>query len=103
MVVKAKPTTDVQTNNKQTTKQETDQKIKPTEQHLDTGRLVLVTGDKGGAGKSVMARILLDVYRHRNIHCIAYECDQSNPQLYRHYSKVSPGVQTLKLNGTKKV
>ncbi|WP_017654751.1 hypothetical protein [Fortiea contorta] len=63
-----------------------------------TDRLVLVTGDKGGTGKSVVARILLDIYRHRNIKCIAYECDQSNPQLYRHYNKVAPGVQTLKLN-----
>lgn len=62
------------------------------------GRLVLVTGDKGGTGKSVVARILLDIYRHRNINCIAYECDQSNPQLYRHYNKVAPGVSGLKLN-----
>ncbi|WP_138505754.1 hypothetical protein, partial [Nostoc sp. PA-18-2419] len=62
------------------------------------GRLVLVTGDKGGTGKSVVARILLDIYRHRNINCIAYECDQSNPQLYRHYNKVQPGVSALKLN-----
>jgi Mrp family chromosome partitioning ATPase len=62
------------------------------------GRLVLVTGDKGGTGKSVVARILLDIYRNRNVKCIAYECDQSNPQLYRHYNKVLPGVQTLKLN-----
>jgi len=62
------------------------------------GRLVLVTGDKGGTGKSVVARILLDVYRQRNIKCIAYECDQSNPQLYRYYHKLTPGVNTLKLN-----
>ncbi len=62
------------------------------------GRLVLVTGDKGGTGKSVVARILLDIYRNRNVKCIAYECDQSNPQLYRHYNKIVPGVQTLKLN-----
>ena len=62
------------------------------------GRLVIVTGDKGGTGKSVVARMLLDVYRHRNINCIAYECDQSNPQLFRHYNKLSPGVMALKLN-----
>jgi energy-coupling factor transporter ATP-binding protein EcfA2 len=62
------------------------------------GRLVLVTGDKGGTGKSVVARILLDVYRHRSTNCLAYECDQSNPQLHRHYDKVIPGVKTLKLN-----
>jgi hypothetical protein len=92
MVVKAKQTTAKQTIDRQTTRQEVSQSP------FDTGRLVLVTGDKGGTGKSVMARILLDIYRHRNINCIAYECDQSNPQLYRHYNKVPPGVQTLKLN-----
>jgi hypothetical protein len=107
MVVKAKPTNDAgisnrqtnnkPTNNKPTTQQESSQQLKTPPQQY-TGRLVLVTGDKGGTGKSVMARILLDIYRHRNINCIAYECDQSNPQLYRHYSKVPPGVQTLKLN-----
>jgi len=62
------------------------------------GRLVFITGDKGGTGKSVVARILLDIYRQRNIKCIAYECDQSNPQLYRHYNKIPPGVNKIKLN-----
>ncbi|BAY95947.1 MULTISPECIES: hypothetical protein [unclassified Tolypothrix] len=71
---------------------------KPSTPSKSTGRLVLVTGDKGGTGKSVVARILLDIYRHRNINCIAYECDKSNPQLYRHYNKLEPGVRTLKLN-----
>jgi hypothetical protein len=110
MVVKAKPNTDMQTNEKKTTNkqtknqqnnrpntpQESSQQIKKTQQY--TGRLVLVTGDKGGTGKSVMARLLLDIYRHRNIDCIAYECDQSNPQLFRHYKNILPGVKTLKLN-----
>ncbi len=85
MVVKAKESTD-----------SADQK--PNNEPKTVGRLVLVTGDKGGTGKSVVARILLDIYRHRNINCIAYECDQSNPQLYRHYNKVAPGVSGLKLN-----
>jgi Mrp family chromosome partitioning ATPase len=62
------------------------------------GRLVLVTGDKGGTGKSVVARALLDIYRHQKINCIAYECDQSNPQLFRHYNSLPPGIKTLKLN-----
>jgi hypothetical protein len=61
-------------------------------------RIVMCTGDKGGTGKSIVARILLDIYRHRNINCIAYECDASNPQLWRHYDKIPPGVRTLKLN-----
>jgi hypothetical protein len=86
MVVKSKQTADVVAEEKLSTPPKS------------VGRLVLVTGDKGGTGKSVVSRILLDIYRDRNINCIAYECDQSNPQLYRHYNKVLPGVQTLKLN-----
>jgi hypothetical protein len=110
MVVKAKPNTDTQTNDKKTTNkqtnnqqnnrpntpQESSQQTKTPQKYI--GRLVLVTGDKGGTGKSVMARLLLDIYRHRNIDCIAYECDQSNPQLFRHYKNIPPGVKTLKLN-----
>ena len=62
------------------------------------GQLVIVTGDKGGTGKSVVTLMLLDIYRHRNINCIAYECDQSNPQIFRHYNKLSPGVTPLRLD-----
>ena len=62
------------------------------------GRIIIVTGDKGGTGKSVVARMLLDIYRQRNINCIAYECDQSNPQLFRHYNKILPGVTCLRLD-----
>ncbi len=75
-----------------------------TPQNSDTkypgqlGRIVIVTGDKGGTGKSIVARILLDVYRNRKYNCIAYDCDESNPQLYRHYHKLDSGVRTLKLN-----
>jgi len=106
MVVKAKPSNDTGISNKQTNKKQTNNKSiaqKESSQQTKTaqkynGRLVLVTGDKGGTGKSVMARLLLDIYRHRNIDCIAYECDQSNPQLFRHYKNISPGVKTLKLN-----
>ncbi len=98
-----------------TTRRKTTDNTPPSiiEEHIDTDsdtdnithkkmahnrRFVIVTGDKGGTGKSIVARILLDIYRHRKIDCIAYECDQSNPQLYRYYNKLKPGVKTLKLN-----
>lgn len=61
-------------------------------------RLILVTGDKGGTGKSITSRILLDIYRNKGKNCLAYDCDQSNPQLARHYGKVGSGVMGLKLN-----
>ncbi|MDF5727682.1 MAG: chromosome partitioning protein ParA [Rhizonema sp. PD38] len=48
-------------------------------------RLVIVTGDKGGVGKSTFARGLLQLYINKDLVCLAYEADQRNPQLERHY------------------
>ncbi|MHC0068915.1 hypothetical protein ACWATR_39650 [Nostoc sp. UIC 10890] len=62
-------------------------------------RIVLCTGDKGGTGKSTVARFLLDMYLANNILVTAYDCDSSNPQLWRHYNyNVTGGVKTLKFN-----
>ena len=44
-------------------------------------RLVIVTGDKGGVGKSTFARGLLQLYINKDIKCLTYEADQRNPQL----------------------
>jgi hypothetical protein len=56
-------------------------------------RLVIVTGDKGGVGKSTFARGLLQLYINKDIDCIAYEADQRNPQLERHFgNKYGPLV-----------
>jgi Mrp family chromosome partitioning ATPase len=52
-----------------------------------TKRLVVVTGDKGGVGKSTLSRALLHFYTSKNIPCIAFECDTRNPQLERHFKK----------------
>ncbi|MFL9458174.1 chromosome partitioning protein ParA [Tolypothrix bouteillei VB521301_2] len=48
-------------------------------------RLVIITGDKGGVGKSTFARGLLQLYINKDLVCLAYEADQRNPQLERHY------------------
>ncbi|WP_017740791.1 hypothetical protein [Scytonema hofmannii] len=50
-------------------------------------RLVIVTGDKGGVGKSTFARGLLQLYVDKDIKCLAYEADQRNPQMARHFGK----------------
>jgi len=50
-----------------------------------TRRLVIITGDKGGVGKSTFARGLLQLYINKDLVCAAYEADQRNPQLERHF------------------
>ena len=57
-----------------------------------TKRLVIVTGDKGGVGKSTFSRGLLQLYIDRNLFCIAYDADQRNNQLRRHHEKFNPGL-----------
>jgi hypothetical protein len=52
-------------------------------------RLVIVTGNKGGCGKSIFARGLLDLYQHLQVPCIAYDSDTQNAQLFRHYDKAA--------------
>ncbi|MBW4455543.1 MAG: hypothetical protein KME55_24100 [Nostoc indistinguendum CM1-VF10] len=62
-------------------------------------RIVVCTGEKGGTGKSIVARFLLDMYLANDIHVVAYDCDSNNPQLWRHYNRVvNGGVKTIKFN-----
>ena len=51
-------------------------------------RLVFIYGDKGGVGKSAVARLLLDIYRYESIGCQAIDSDTSNADLYRCYERV---------------
>ena len=51
-------------------------------------RLVFIYGDKGGVGKSAVARLLLDIYRNESIGCQAIDSDTSNADLYRCYKRV---------------
>lgn len=48
-------------------------------------RFVIVTGDKGGVGKSTFARGLFDFYISQKLPCIGYDADTRNPQLERHF------------------
>lgn len=62
-------------------------------------RIVVCTSEKGGTGKSIVARFLLDMYLANDINVVAYDCDSNNPQLWRHYnSSVPGGVKTIKFN-----
>ncbi len=70
-------------------KKRTDEKME------QTGRVVIVTGDKGGVGKSTFARGLLHLYASQKLKYLAYDSDHRNAQLYRHYNMVEPGVKLL--------
>jgi hypothetical protein len=58
-------------------------------------RLILITGDKGGTGKSTFGRGLLDTLLYRKVNCSAYDSDKRNSQLYRHYKDVGTGVRKI--------
>ncbi len=58
-------------------------------------RVVIITGDKGGVGKSTFARGLLQLYINRGLNCLAYDSDKSNSQLYRHYNSAGSGVNLI--------
>ena len=62
-------------------------------------RIIMVTADKGGTGKSTFARVLAHVLIKRNIKTLAFDADPRNPQLLRHYKGgFSDGVRTLDLS-----
>ena len=62
------------------------------------GRFVLVTGGKGGVGKSTFSRGLLDVYLSQGITVAAYDGDPDNSQLFRFYQQQGAGVVPLALD-----
>ncbi|MBJ7298574.1 MAG: chromosome partitioning protein ParA [Dolichospermum sp.] len=85
---------DTTQNQQVTTDTETveNQQLETTEQ---TGRIVIITGDKGGVGKSTFARGLLHLYINKQLKYLAYDSDHRNAQLYRHYDSAQPGVKLL--------
>lgn len=52
-----------------------------------TRRLIIITGDKGGVGKSTFARGLAQVYLDTHTSFIGFDADISNSQLERFYGK----------------
>lgn len=60
-------------------------------------RIIFVHGDKGGVGKSMFARGLLDYHCRNNIPVTAYDSDKRNPDLSRFYGKLAP-VQLIDLS-----
>jgi hypothetical protein len=50
-------------------------------------RILGVTSDKGGNGKSTISRTIADIAIKRKIPTLAFDCDKRNAQLYRYYNK----------------
>jgi hypothetical protein len=50
-------------------------------------RLVMITGDKGGVGKSTFARGLAQTYIDNAVKFVGLDADNSNPHLIRFYGK----------------
>lgn len=48
-------------------------------------RLVIVTGDKGGVGKSTFSRAMIQTYLDTKQEFAAFDADMSNPQIKRFY------------------
>ncbi len=57
--------------------------------------IVLVTGSKGGTGKSTFSRGLRDILLHQGVSCATYDSDGDNAQLYRFYKEVGAGVSRI--------
>lgn len=57
--------------------------------------IVLVTGSKGGTGKSTFSRGLRDVLLYQGVSCATYDSDGDNAQLYRFYKDAGAGVSRI--------
>jgi len=61
-------------------------------------RLLVITGDKGGTGKSTFARVLVDILLQQGIKLVAFDSDKRNAQLYRFYNQaLASGVARIDL------
>ena len=70
-----------------------------------TQTIVFVGGDKGGVGKSTVARTLLEFYQQEKVPLIAFDGDDTNPTLTRFFktaerlsSKTPKGLEPLMNN-----
>ena len=56
------------------------------------GRVHFVGGEKGGVGKSVMARLLVQYWIDRAVDFSAFDTDRSHGALLRHYTGYSEAL-----------
>jgi CobQ/CobB/MinD/ParA nucleotide binding domain len=65
-------------------------------------KLVMVTGDKGGVGKSTFARGLAQTYIDNAVKFVGLDADNSNPHLIRFYEKAA-NIQRLDISNSDKL
>lgn len=65
-------------------------------------RLVMVTGDKGGVGKSTFARGLAQTYIDNAVKFVGLDADNSNPHLIRFYEKAA-NIHRLDISNSDKL
>jgi hypothetical protein len=66
----------------------------------ETGRMSIVHfvgGEKGGVGKSVVARLLTQLFIDRSLPFVAFDADRSHGALLRYYSEYSQAVDLTQL------
>lgn len=76
--------TDVDKTTEDPKKEELNEQVIP---QVYSNRLVIVTGDKGGVGKSTFARGLVQTYLDAQQRFIGFDADSSNSQLLRFYGQ----------------
>lgn len=75
------------TDNIDLTNNGSEDKAKEESPEQSRKRLVIVTGDKGGVGKSTFARGLVQTYLDKGQSFLGFDADSSNSQLLRFYGQ----------------
>lgn len=61
--------------------------IDSLEKNFGKKRILGVTSDKGGNGKSTVSRTIADFAIQKSIPTLAFDCDKRNAQLFRYYNQ----------------
>jgi hypothetical protein len=63
-------------------------------------KILFISGDKGGVGKTIVSRLLYDFLTQTKRQVAGYDCDKRNAQLFRHYARRDPDTGQVIQNQT---